>query len=157
MLCVLSSFVFTTKLKWSTVTLKVFIPRIFPSKSGGMKESSQNARRPSQASSRLSRTVCAANQVLACTSVIGRAWLRWRLGYTVIPNVKNPPKHKYTQGDFTNFPWKFLHIHITSVSGCLRLIFKICQTVAGISTISQLHEFLNLVFGGFLWYDATVH
>ena len=35
---------------WSTVTRKHFIPRIFPSKSGGIKESSQNARRPSQAS-----------------------------------------------------------------------------------------------------------
>ena len=31
------------------------------------------------------------------------------------------------------FPWKFLQIHITSVSGCLRFTFKICQTVAGTS------------------------
>ena len=54
------------------------------------------------------------------------------------------------------FPWKFLQIHITSVSGCLRFTFKICQTVAGTSTISQFHEFLNLVFGGFLQYDPSV-
>ena len=32
-------------------------------------------------------------------------------------------------------------------------IFKICQTVAGISTTSQFHEFFNLIFGGFLSFD----
>ena len=72
----------------STVTRKHFIPRIFPSKSGGIKESSQNARRPRPPhtasptqlhTAQLSRSARAANQVLACTSVIGRAWLRWRL------------------------------------------------------------------------------
>ena len=34
------------------------------------------------------------------------------------------------------FPWKFLQIHITSVSGCLCFTFKTRQTVAGTSTIS---------------------
>ena len=48
------------------------------------------------------------------------------------------------------FPWKFLQIHITSVSGCLYFKFKICQTVAGTSMSRRFHEFLNLVFGGFL-------
>jgi hypothetical protein len=56
-----------------------------------------------------------------------------------------------------DFPWKFLQLLITSVSGCLRFTFKICQTVAGTSAISQFHEFLNLVFGGFLQYDPIVH
>ena len=28
--------------------------------------------------------------------------------------------------------------------------FKICQTVAAISRISQFHEFINEIFGGFL-------
>merc|ERR1719464_1077916 len=54
------------------------------------------------------------------------------------------------------FPLNFLQIHRTSVSGFLRFTFKICQIVAGTSTISQFHEFLNLVFGGFLQYDPTV-
>ena len=54
------------------------------------------------------------------------------------------------------FPWKFLQIHITSISGCLYFSFKICQTIAGTITISQFHEFLNLLFGGFLQYDSTV-
>ena len=44
------------------------------------------------------------------------------------------------------FPWKFLQIHITSVSGCLRFTFKICQTVAGTSMISQFHEFFESRF-----------
>ena len=55
------------------------------------------------------------------------------------------------------FPWKFLQIHITSISGCLHFRFKICQTVARTSAISQFHEFLNLVFGGFLQYHPIVH
>ena len=54
------------------------------------------------------------------------------------------------------FKCKFLQIHITSVSGWLHFTLKICQIVAGTSTISQFHEFLNLVFGGFLCYDPTV-
>ena len=71
---------------------------------------------------------------------------------TVVPNVKNPPK--VISRDFPS--WKFLQILRTSVSGCLNYTFKICQTVAGTSTISQFHKFLNLVFGGFLQYDPTV-
>ena len=69
---------------------------------------------------------------------------------TVVPNVKNPPK--VISRDFPS--WKFLQILRTSVSGCLNYTFKICQTVAGTSTISQFHEFLNLVFGGF-FYNMT--
>ena len=44
------------------------------------------------------------------------------------------------------FPWKFLQIHITSVSGCLRFTFKICQTVAGTSMIRRFHEFFESRF-----------
>ena len=43
------------------------------------------------------------------------------------------------------FPSKFHRIHtsMTSVSGhWMRIIFKICQTVAGIIITSQFHEFL---------------
>ena len=40
-----------------------------------------------------------------------------------------------------------------SVSGCLRFIFKICQTVAGLSKISQFHEFLISFLAGF--YNMT--
>ena len=42
------------------------------------------------------------------------------------------------------FPWTFLQI--TSVSGCLRFTFKICQTVAGTSMIRWFHEFFESRF-----------
>ena len=46
---------------------------------------------------------------------------------------------------------------IISISGhCKLFIFKICQTVAGISTTGQFHEFFNLIFGGFLLFDPTL-
>ena len=35
-------------------------------------------------------------------------------------------------------------------------IFKICQTVVGISMISKFHEFSDLIFGGFLQIGPTV-
>jgi hypothetical protein len=48
-------------------------------------------------------------------------------------------------------------IYIISISGdCKHFIFKICQIVAGISTISKFHEFFNLIFGGFLSFDPTM-
>ena len=48
-------------------------------------------------------------------------------------------------------PSKFQHICITSVSGrCVRLTFKVCQIVEGVSIIRRFHEFFNLIFGGFL-------
>ena len=54
------------------------------------------------------------------------------------------------------FPCKFLQIHITSVSGCLRFTFKICQTVAGTSMTCQFHEFFRSHFGGILLLSSTV-
>ena len=39
------------------------------------------------------------------------------------------------------------HMYMISVSGdYIRIIFKICQTVAGISITSQFHEFLKCNF-----------
>ena len=71
--------------------------------------------------------------------------------------AKNPPKISSPKVISRVFPYNFQHILIASVSGhSLRFTFKVCQIVAGISTISQFHEFLDLVFGGFLQYDPTV-
>ena len=43
------------------------------------------------------------------------------------------------------FPNKFRQIHITSVSGYIKVfILKICQTVAGISMISKFHDFFSV-------------
>ena len=65
--------------------------------------------------------------------------------------AKNPPKNKLTPSDFTVFPYKFLHILITSVSGlCRRFTFKICQTVAGTSMIRQFR--ISFLVG--FWYLA---
>ena len=50
------------------------------------------------------------------------------------------------------FQCKILHIHITSVSGCLSLTFKICQTVAGKSMIPQFHKFFKSHF----WRDFAI-
>ena len=42
------------------------------------------------------------------------------------------------------FPNKFRQIHITSVSGYIKVfILKICQTVAGISMIGKFHDFFQ--------------
>ena len=54
------------------------------------------------------------------------------------------------------FPWKFLQIHITSVSDCLCFTVKTCQIAAGTIMIRQFHDFFNLVFGGFLTFVTTV-
>ena len=41
-------------------------------------------------------------------------------------------------------------IHSISVSGHgIQFIFKICQTVVGLSVTNQFHDFLNLFHGGF--------
>ena len=74
----------------------------------------------------------------------------------MVPNLKNPPLLSSPKVILRDFPCKFLQIHITSVSGSLHFTFKICQTVAGTSTISQFHEFFNLIFGRFLTFDPTV-
>ena len=67
--------------------------------------------------------------------------------HTVIQNSKNPPKIASLTVIFLE---KFEQIYKTSVSGlCMPFIFKICQTATGKSVISQFHEFLNLIFGGF--------
>ena len=39
---------------------------------------------------------------------------------------------------------------------CLSFTFKTCQIVAGASMIHQFHEFLNLIFGGFLQFGPAV-
>ena len=66
-------------------------------------------------------------------------------------------KNKFTWCEFSIFPRKVQQIHIISVScNCMSFIFKICQTVAGIGITSQFHEFLNLIFGGFLSFGPTV-
>ena len=57
-------------------------------------------------------------------------------------------KNKFTWCDFTICVLsKFQQIRITSVpSYCRDFIFKICQTVAGISITSQFHEFFWISF-----------
>jgi hypothetical protein len=66
---------------------------------------------------------------------------------TAVPKVENPPKNKFNQGDFTSFfSCKILHIHTTSVSGCLSFTFKICQTVVGTSMVHQFHNFFQISF-----------
>ena len=54
------------------------------------------------------------------------------------------------------FSSKFQQIHIMSVSGHFISFTSLCQTVAGISMISQFHEFRSQIFGGFLKFDLTV-
>ena len=50
------------------------------------------------------------------------------------------------------FPCKILHIHITSVSGCLSFTFKKFQTVEGTSMIRQFHNFFKSHF----WRDFAI-
>ena len=76
-------------------------------------------------------------------------------GSKLLKTVKN----KFTWSDFTNFPSKFQHFHINSitVSGHFsHLIFIICQTFVGISMNDQFHDFFSLIFGGFLQFCTTV-
>ena len=73
-----------------------------------------------------------------------------RGGRTVVRNGKNQPKLSSLDVIWQNFPNKFQQIQIIFVSRhCKHFIFKICQTIAGRSVISQFHEILNLVLGGF--------
>jgi len=65
---------------------------------------------------------------------------------TVVPNGENPPKISSPKVISRVFPYTFLQIYITSVSGCLRFTFKICQIVAGSSMIRQFHGFLKSHF-----------
>ena len=47
---------------------------------------------------------------------------------------------------------------MTSISGhWMHFVLKKCQTVAGISMTSEFHDFLDLIFGGFLPFGTTVH
>ena len=69
--------------------------------------------------------------------------------YTVVPNVKKPPKISQPKVISRFFPWKFVQIHITSVFGCMHFTYKICQTVAGTSMIHRFHEFFESRFWRF--------
>ena len=55
------------------------------------------------------------------------------------------------------FSCKTLQVQIASVFGDgVHYIFKICQIIPGISMINQFHEFLDLIFGGFLPFGPIV-
>jgi hypothetical protein len=76
--------------------------------------------------------------------------------HTVVPNVKNPPKHNFAQGDFTsfsmeisanshNFRFRVPEIHIQNLSNRCRhkydpLISRIFQTLflAGFYNLAQV-------------------
>jgi len=77
----------------------------------------------------------------------------------VVSNGLNLPK-KISSPEVISriFPTKFQQIHIISVFRSFHSLhtFKICQTVVGISMISKIHEFFNLIFGGFLQIGPTV-
>ena len=69
----------------------------------------------------------------------GRAIAQW------VPNGLNRPKISSLDVISRVFLVKFQQIHITFFSGHLMrfILFKIRQTVAGISLIRQFHEFSN--------------
>ena len=46
------------------------------------------------------------------------------------------------------------NLHIFPCQG-MSFILKICQIVAGVSTVHQFHDFLNLILGGFLTFGPT--
>ena len=65
---------------------------------------------------------------------------------TVVSNCPKPPK----LSSLDVISRVFQQIHIISVTcHCIPFVFKICQSVADISRIRQLHEFFNLIFVGF--------
>lgn len=75
----------------------------------------------------------------------------------MVSNGLNPPKTKFSRSDFTKFSkqvsasshnFRFRSFHSLN-------IFKLCQTVVGISIISKFHEFSDLIFGGFLQIGPT--
>ena len=66
-------------------------------------------------------------------------------------------ENKYNKSGFISFSCKTLHVQTVSVFGHgLHYILKICQTFPGISMINQFHEFLDLIFGGFLPFGPIV-
>ena len=69
-----------------------------------------------------------------------------------------PAKNKFTEVISQVFTNKFQPSHKVSVSGHrISFIFKICQTVAGISMMmSILRIFFNLIFSGFFQIGPTV-
>ena len=68
---------------------------------------------------------------------------------------KKPAENKFNQNDFTSFSMQVSANSHNFRFRFLRFTFKICETVAGTSTITQFHEFFNLIFGRFLQYDPT--
>ena len=64
-----------------------------------------------------------------------------------------PAKNKFAFFLQANFSW--LHLPFPVIA-CASYMYKICQTVAGISKICQFREFFDLVFGGFFPFDPTV-
>ena len=70
---------------------------------------------------------------------------------TVVSNGENPPKISSLDVISRVFSSKFHQIHLINVSGhCMHFIFKICQSVPGISItkylVSQFHEFSEFYF-----------
>ena len=66
-------------------------------------------------------------------------------------------KNKFTWSDFTNFSKQIsVFRHNYRFRSFHHLIFKICQTVLGISMINQFHKFFSIIFGGFLQFRTTV-
>ena len=64
--------------------------------------------------------------------------------------AKTRPKTSSLDVIWQNFPNKFHQIQMLSIFGhCRHFIFTFFQTIPGISVISQFHEVLNLVLGGF--------
>ena len=66
---------------------------------------------------------------------------------TVVASSYNLPKISSFDVISRVFPSKFQEIHFIFVSGhCMRFVFKIYQTVAGVSATSQFHEFVEFYF-----------
>ena len=74
--------------------------------------------------------------------------------HTVVPNVENPPKNKFTQGDFTRFS---MQVFTTSVSGCLLHIQNLSNRCRHKYDSSISRFFKNLIFGGLLQFGPTVY
>ena len=87
-----------------------------------------------------------------CVMHLHAAALAWshQLAYYIMHSGSKWLKlsgNKFTCIGLRNFLRTFQQIHIVSVSGhCMRFIFMICQTVAGISITSQFHEFCKSNF-----------
>ena len=68
---------------------------------------------------------------------------------TVVSNDKKPPKISLPKVISRVFLWKFLQIHITSVSGCLRFKLKICQNRCRHKYDSSISRFFESCFWRF--------